>query len=154
MQSDDQFRRTFEAATARLSTWAEAQSDAATVQTETMGPSWRLSLVPTAANACPVELIVHRDAQSFDIQVGPEASEGHRIETFALLDDILAAVVDGRVVTQQLSSVEAGSLLAVDTRVILGDGVDWMCRRLTAIGSHRPTHKALVRERHWLAYRR
>ena len=154
MQSDDQFRLAFDTATTRLAAWAEQQRDAAAVQTETMGPSWRLSLVPTAVNACPVEVILHRETQSFDIQLGPETSEGHRIETFDLLHDILAAAVDGRIVTQQLSSVVAGSMLAVETRVRLNSGSSWSSRRLTNIGAQRPTHDALVRERHWLAYRR
>ena len=154
MQSDDLFRLGFDNATARLAAWAERLGDAATVQTENLGQYWRLSLVPHAANACPVELILHRDTQSFDIQLGQEAFEGHRVEAFQLLEDILMSVVAGHVVTQQLCSPGSGSLLAVETRVSLATGEAWSGLRLTDIGAQRPTHDAIIRARHWVPYRR
>ena len=154
MQSDDQFRLAFDAAIARLAAWADTYSDSATVQTESVGQYWRLSLAPQAANACPVEVILHRDTQSFDIQLGSETYECNRIEAFEIFDQILAAVVDGRVVTRHLASANSGAVVAIETGVSLTDTADWNRRRTTEIGANRMPEDVLVRERQWLAYRR
>ena len=78
---------------------------------------WRLALLPHAANACPVELILHRDSQTYDIQLGHEAYEAKAIEAFRLFEPLLDAVVGGQVVTTEAISPGGGQLLAVVTRV-------------------------------------
>jgi hypothetical protein len=156
MQSDDQFRLAFEAATSRLATWAGRQQDAADVIVETVGAFWRLSLVPHAANACPVELILHRDTQSFDVQFGPEVYEGQPIEAFEAFEPLLDAAVAGHVITRNVSSGHGGLALMVQTVVQPDDRIAWIAeRRMVAEAQSAVAMAAAVaRDRHWVPYRR
>lgn len=152
MHADDQFRLAFDAATTALTAWAERQRETAEIEIEDLGTFWRLSLAPTAANACPVDLILHRDSQRYDIQIGPETYEALVIETFELFEPLLAAVVAGRVTTCRVESAVSGALLAVETRVELGEGEMWRGWRDTGMG--RGASDGVVRARAWVGYGR
>jgi hypothetical protein len=153
MQSDDTFRRAFEAATARLSAWAEAQRDAADVDCEAAGDFWRLSLAPHAAKACPVELILHRQTQTFDLQVGRETWEGEAIADLGIFETLLQAIVDGQVVSRRLRSAATDAPLG--TYLTIGTGPSALrFMTVTETGKRIGLDNALVRNEHWVAYRR
>jgi hypothetical protein len=155
MQSDDQFRLAFDAATVRLTAWADRQRDTADVVVETIGAFWRLSLVPHAVNACPVELILHRDTQSFDVQFGPETYEAQPIVTFDPFEPLLDAAVAGRVITRNVSSGGGGLMIMVQTVVQPEDRIPWIAERHLVAGAHFADPTASVaRDRHWVPYRR
>jgi hypothetical protein len=154
VQSDDQFRLAFEAATARLDAWTDRHRDCAHVTLERVGHFWRLSLTPHAANACAVELILHRDTQSFDIQFGPEAYEAQPIDTFDLFEPLLNAVVAGGIVTRQTSSAAGARVLMVETVVQPEDRVAWIGERRQPGTRVVSVDAVTTRDRHWVPYRR
>lgn len=153
MQSDDTFRRAFDAATASLTTWAEAQRDVAEVDCEASDEFWRLALVPHAARACPVEVILHRQRQTFDLQVGRETWEGEAIGDLDMFQTLLQAVVDGDVVSRRLRTAATDTPLG--TCVTIGREASALrFMSLTEVGKRIGLDNAVVRDEHWLAYRR
>jgi hypothetical protein len=154
MQSDDQFRLALDAATARLDAWAERHGDCAEVSVERVGNFWRLSVMPHAANACPVELILHRDTQNFDLQLGLEAYERRAIGAFDLFEPLLDAVVAGHVVTRHTLSAAGGIPLLVETIIQPDDQIAWIAERQTSAGSKMTAADTVTRDRHWVPYRR
>jgi hypothetical protein len=154
MQSDDQFRLAFDAATARLDTWAERHRDCAHVALERSDQFWRLSVTPHAANACPVELILHSNAQCFDVQFGPEAYEAQPIVSFDGFEPLLDAVVTGHVITRQSTSAAGGLPILVETIVQPADRIAWIAERRTTAAGQMVGTAILTRDRHWVPYRR
>lgn len=154
MQSDDQFRVAFAEGTARLLAWAERQRDCAEIGIEESGTFWRLTAAPHVANACPVELILYRDSQTYDAQIGSEIYEGRSIETFEALEALLDAVVAGRVVTETTESAAGAVPLAVRTVVLADDMPAWVGVRGTTAAVRIPMADGITHSRHWLPYRR
>ncbi len=153
-QSDDQFRLAFEAATTRLVAWAERHRDCAEIAVERVGRFWRLSVVPHAANACSVELILHETTQTFDLQLGPEAYEGRAVTSFDLFEALLDAVIAGHVVTRHTGSASSAAPLSVETIVQPTDRIAWIAERWLGPRSIAMTSDTVTRDRHWVPYRR
>lgn len=154
MRSDDAFRRAFEQATAELAMAAAALEDVATVTVERAASYWRLALQPTAPAACPLELVLDPESQTFDIQIGPDTWEGSPIDDVATLTDLVTAVVDGRVVSRKVCTHATGSALATETLVTLLNGDTWRRRRTTPLGERLDVADATTIDRHWAPYRR
>jgi hypothetical protein len=154
MQSNDQFRLAFDVATERLNGWAKQHADCADLIVEGVGQFWRLGMSPKAANACPVELILHRDTQNFDIQLGSEVYEGIPIDGFDLFEPLLDAVVAGTVVTRLTTTAAGAVALKVETIVQPENRLAWIAERLTPIGQRMVAPVTLTRDRHWVPYRR
>ncbi len=154
MQSDDTFRSRFETATAELTNWAEQQRDAAHVEHELTPDFWRVRLAPHAGNACPVEVILHRTTQKYDLQVGSESWEALRVSTLDDFVPLLGAIVSGCVVTRSFHSVSSHTLLRVETTIDAPGGPALCLDRKTTFGERLPAADAVIRDRHWLPYRR
>jgi hypothetical protein len=154
MQSDDTFRRAYETTIAQLVTWAEQQRDASRVECENEQNFWRLRLEPLVTAACPVELIIHRPTQRFDIQIGPEGWADIAIERLSIFQPMLVAIVAGRVVTRTWLSTSSGVLLQTDTELALVDGTQWMRSRMSTLGQQLSAAQRVSKVKHWVAYRR
>lgn len=118
-----------------------------TDETET-GTYWRISVEPAAANACPFELIVHFEQQSFDIVIGPESYERCPTEDPALLPAMVEAIVNGDVITRRWRSANTGAPHSVDTIVPLPDGTDWQRSRLDGAVARAIPSANLISEDH------
>ncbi len=130
MLPDDTFRARVRTATGQIrATLARVASVARVDETET-GAYWRIAVEPIAENACPFELIVHFEPQSFDIVIGPESYESCPVEDPALLPALVEAIVNGDVITRRWRSANTGAPHSVDTIVPLPDGSDWERSRL------------------------
>lgn len=154
MQSDDAFRRAYEQATADLAVMAEALSSVAAVTVESAASFWRLALRPKATAACPIELVLDPEKQSFDVQIGADTWEGSPIDDLATLRHLVAAVVAGRVISRSTMSPSTGSTFAVETLLDLGGGVTWTRRRTLPLGKNHAAETSTTIDRHWAAYRR
>jgi hypothetical protein len=154
MQSDDVFRKAFEAASTRMTSWAEQQRDGAAVDYERSVDFWRVSLVPRAHNACPVELMLHRPTQTYDLQIGPETWEGQPVGDLEQFIPLLEAIVAGRVVVRNYVAAQSGVTLRVATIVMPTDAAPVTYDRVTPFGVRLTGAEALVREQHWVPYRR
>jgi hypothetical protein len=148
------FRREFEGATGQLTTWAEHQRDAADVEFERSHDFWRLKLTPHVANACLIELILHRATQSYDLQIGSESWEGLRITALDAFQPILEAIVAGFVVTRSFHAVSSHALLRVETTIESSRGAAVCLDRTTVMGQRLCGPEMIIRDRHWLPYRR
>lgn len=130
MLPDDTFRARLRSAIGHIkASLARLASVASIDETET-GSYWRIAVEPNADNACPFEIIVHFERQSFDIAMGPEFYENCPIDDAALLPAMVDAIVDGNVITRRRRSANTGAPHSVDTIVPLPDGSDWQRSRL------------------------
>lgn len=130
MLQDDAFRAGLRAAIGRIKeSLARLTSVARIDETETAS-YWRIAVEPHAENACPFELIVHLERQSFDIVIGPESYEGCSIDDSALLPAMVDSIANGDVITRRWRSANTGAPYSVETIVPLADGSDWQRSRL------------------------
>jgi hypothetical protein len=153
MQSDDLFRRAFEATCVRLTAWADEHRDVATIDHERAPDYYRLSVMPTAANACAVELMLHRPSQSYDLQIADDMWEGLPIPDLNTFVPLLDAIVAGRVVVRRHRAAGSGILLKVETLVSPVTGPVTFSR-LTDLGRSLPDGNALAQDQHAVPYRR
>lgn len=151
MLPEDTFRRAFEAATADLTRFAEAQREAAAVEHEMAPGFWRLAMRPLAVNACPVELLLHR-GQTRDLAIASELYEATPVGDLALLRQMLEAIVAGRVVTRTWSSGLTGAAVACETIVTLAGGLVWS--PVPAAIADVTGGTLTKRDRHYVGYRR
>jgi hypothetical protein len=106
------------------------------------------------ANACPVELILHRTTQSYDLQVGGESWEGLRVNSLDDFVPLLEAIMAGHVVTRAFHAALSHALLRIETTIDAPNGPALCLDRTTPVGRRLPRADALIRDRHWLPYRR
>jgi hypothetical protein len=130
MLPDDTFRARLRSAIGRIKATLARLSTVAHVDETETDKYWRIAVEPVARNACPFELIVHVERQSFDIVIGPEAYEGCPVDGDALLPAMVEAIVAGDVTTRRWTSANTGAPHSVDTIVPLPDGSDWQRSRL------------------------
>lgn len=124
-QPADVFHANFRAMLADLHAWLSDLAPHVAVEEENTQDFWRFRIVPNAENACPVELVLYRAQQVFDLAVGPETYEERSIESLALFPRLLEAIGDGRVVTSVWVSSATGITRSVETVVTLDDGSVW-----------------------------
>jgi hypothetical protein len=130
MLQDDAFRAGLRSAIGQIKTSLARLASVASIDETETGSYWRIAVEPRAENACPFELIVHLDRQSFDIVIGPESYESCPVDDDALLPAMVEAIVVGDVTTRRWTSANTGALHSVDTIVPLPDGTDWQRSRL------------------------
>ena len=154
MLSDDVFRvklRTTFAALERAVAPLETQAQLEIAQT----PAYvRLSLIPHAIGACPVEIMLRAD-QFYDIAIASEFYEDCRIERLDLFEPLILAVADGNVIQRHHISAATGVQREIETIVTLPGGALWQkgyedARFANAI----PDDHTILRDRRFLPYRR
>jgi hypothetical protein len=154
MQSDDVFRKAFEAASSRMTAWVEEQRDVAAVDYERSVDFCRVSLVPRAPNACPVELMLHRPTQTYDVQIGTETWEGQPAGHLERFIPMLDAIVSGRVIARTYLTVQSGTPVRVEV-IVSPAALDTMVySRVTPFGQRLKDAEVQAREHHWVPYRR
>lgn len=154
MQSDDMFRRAFEAATLRLTAWADQHRDAATIEHERSPDFYRLSVMPHAANACAVELMLHRPTQTYDLQIAEDMWEGLAVDALEPFVPMLDAIVAGQVVVRRHRAAGSGVLLKVETLIMPDAAVPMTFTRITDLGQALPGGDAIAQDQHAVPYRR
>lgn len=153
MLSDDVYKTRFRATVASLEDWLGRLRPVADVETVRDEASWRVSVLPHVAEACPFELVLRAD-QHFDIGVGRETYEDQQIEALDRFQPLLTAITQGAVVTSSWSTAATGTLVMVATRVLPASGKRWFrSRTIGTIGRACDTH--LIRDdQHYVPYAR
>lgn len=116
MLPQDQFNRRFDDLVASLSAWSDALRDTAELMTEVTQTYWRLRLDPQAAGACPVEIILHRN-QTYDMMIGQESYEGLPLDAIETVQQVVAAIARGEVMTRITRSAATDQPIGVSTVV-------------------------------------
>lgn len=131
MLSDDVFRDSLERTLIKLEKWADTLTDCAAVDVAAGRHYWRLSVAPFIGGACPFELLIKSD-QTFSLRLDRETYEDNPVDTFEFFLQLVNAVRAGRV--ERIETLESAtwSLVAIETRVDLGPGRDWIGRRQIA----------------------
>jgi hypothetical protein len=155
MLQDDAFRAGVRSAIGQIKTSLARLASVARIDETETGSYWRIAVEPRAENACPFELIVHLDRQSFDIVIGPESYENCSIDDAALLPAMVEAIVNGGVTTRRWYSANTGAQHSVDTIVPLLDGSDWQRSRLEGpIARAIPAAGRISEDHHYAPYAR
>jgi hypothetical protein len=121
MQPLDSFARAYDAAVANLDRWVDAQKDVARVEREQTATFWRARLTPTAYNAAPVELILHR-SQRCDLSIGHETYENRPTGDPARWQNVLDAISEGHATVLHWRTCATNTLAKIETVVTLADG--------------------------------
>jgi hypothetical protein len=153
MLPDDTYRTTYQSTIRTLELWLVTQQAVADVEIARDHGTWRARVTPHASNACPFELALRSD-QHYDLSVGSEIYEDQPIESLALFPDLLAAITRGDVINRRLESVATGSLQAIETIVMPGEGRTWSGRRTIQATFPVPDADLVVHDRHYVAYDR
>lgn len=153
MLSDDVYRSQLSRTFADLVRETATLTDVAEVTHAQTGEYVRLSLLPYAHGACPVEVMLRAD-QFYDIAIGSEFYEDCRIEALGTFLPLIDAITHGHVVQRRYLSAVTDAELALETLVVLPDGQTW--RKGHAFpGSPDPASERVVCEdRRFVPYRR
>jgi hypothetical protein len=131
MLSDDVFRDNLERTLVDLESWANSMRDCAAIDIAASPRYWRLSATPLVAGACPFDLMLKSD-QTFSLRLAGEVHENNPIERFDLFLKLAAAIAAGRVGKIETFNADTGALLAIESRVELSPGWDWIGERRIA----------------------
>ena len=154
MLSDDVYRAGLAASFAALKRAVEPWADVAMIDTAETADFARLSLIPHANGACPVEIMLRRD-QFYDIALGSEFYEDCPVDTFDLFLPLIMAVTRGDVIQRRHLSAATGSERAIATIVTLPDGALWQRGHAhPAIANAIPDEATVFNDRSFLPYRR
>lgn len=153
MLSDDVYKTRYRTTVAALEAWLDGLRPVAAIEIARDDGSWRVSVLPHSAEACPFEIVLRAD-QHFDIGIGPETYEDQPVETLDLFQPLLTAITRAEVVTSSWSTAATGALVMVATRVTPAQGKRWFrSRTIGSIGRAADTH--LIREdHHYVPYAR
>ena len=124
MLSDDVYRSALTATFASLKRLSAELAGAAHVDSAQTRDFVRLSLIPQASGACPVEIMLRAD-QLYDIAIGSEFYEDCKIERFDVFEPLIAAITRGDVIQRRQISVATGTERAIETLVTLPGGSVW-----------------------------
>lgn len=124
MLSDDVYRSQLTAAFAGLKRLSTQMSDVAHIDSAETRDFVRLSLIPHASGACPVEIMLRAD-QFYDIAIGNEFYEDCKIERFDVFEPLIKAITRGDVIQRRHISAATGTERAIETLVTLPGGTVW-----------------------------
>jgi hypothetical protein len=125
MLPDDVFRERLEQTLIELEAWAAEMRDCADIEISASEKYWRMSVQPHFPNACPFELLIHRN-QTFDLALGGQHFENKPIERFDLFLKLVKAISAGRVDRIETRNTLTGVLIAIAMRVEITEGWDWL----------------------------
>ena len=154
MLSDDVFRSQLAGAFASLKQVAASFSDVARFDSAATPDFVRLSLIPDAAGACAVEIMLRAD-QHYDISLAAEFYEDRPIERFDLFEALILAVARGDVVQRHDLTVATGTERAVESIITLPGGQLWRHGyRHPGCADTSASDATVFRDRRFLPYRR
>ena len=154
MLSDDVYRTKLRATVKDLERAVAPLAAVAHVEITQTPDYARLSLIPFAAGACPVEIMLRSD-QCFDIAVASEFYEDCRIDRLDLFAPLLLAISGGQVIQRHHLSAATGTERSIETIVTLPDGTLWQNGYVhERIANAIDADETLLRDRRFLAYRR
>lgn len=137
MLSDDIFRSRLATTISELQGWLTTLNGAAAVDTARDAASWRATVRPRIAQACPFEIVLRAD-QLLDLAVGSEVYEDEAIMQLDEIQPMLAAIADGRVVTRAWRTLATGTPVKVETLILAkSDGQSPLWQRTRTILSGR-----------------
>jgi len=155
MLSDDVFRSRLQATLADLAQWVRSIGDVADAKL-VEGPGFcRLTVAPTAAGACPFEMILRAD-QRLDISIGRETYEERAMPPLTSLLPLAHALAEGRVIQRHWRSAATGTLGAIETIVSPRSGDAWRDHRLVTAAAlpNADLGDYVAEDRHFVPYRR
>ena len=153
MLSDDVFRTKLSATFADLLRTAEQLSDVADIGHSQTREFVRLSLLPHARGACPVEIMLRTD-QLYDISIGTEFYEDCRIRSFETFVPLIEAIANGDVIQRRHVSAITGSARSTETLVRLPGGDVWRKGRDYRAAVPIPDDGTVFEDRRYVTYRR
>ena len=154
MLSDDVFRLQLTQTFSELLTLATALADVAEISHIETPRYARLSLMPHAPGACPVELMMRID-QHYDIEIGHQFYEDCPMNGFSEFVPLVAAITRGDVVQRRHVSIATGTERSVETIVPLAGGALWQkSRNHEDVASAVAEQDTVFRDRRFVSYRR
>ncbi len=153
MLSDDIYRSQLAETFETLKRAADPLRDVAHLDVAQTASFARLSLIPRAVGACPVEIMLRAD-QAYDIQIGSEFYEDCPIEGFAAFQPLIAAITRGDVVQRRHLSAATGAERSIETIVQLQDATTWRRGHVHAGASAIDDEATVCEDRRVLPYRR
>ncbi len=154
MLSDDVYRSQLTTAFAALKRLAGELSDAAQAETAETRDFVRLALLPKAAGACAVEIMLRAD-QLYDIAIGNEFYEDCKVERFDLFQPLVTAITRGDVIQRHHISAATGTERSIETIVTLPGGEIWRKGHVHgSVAPAIPDAATLLKDRTFLPYRR
>lgn len=127
MLPDDAFREQLEQTLIDLEAWAREMRDCADIEITASEQYWRMSVRPHFPNACPFELLIHRN-QTFDLGLGGQHYEKKPVERWDLFLKLAQAIAAGRVDRIETRNALTGVLIAIAMRVEIAEGWNWLGR--------------------------
>jgi hypothetical protein len=149
MLPDDVFRDRLEQTLVEIEKSVAKMRDYAAVDVAASPRYWRVVVLPFFAAACPMDLMIKAD-QTFSLKLAGEAFEDRPVEHFELFPHLVRAIEAGHVEKISKHDAMTDALVAIEMRVALGPGWDWLGeRRIAPVTSAEEwrTHR-------YLAYRR
>jgi hypothetical protein len=154
MLSDDVFRTRLAATFAELLKVAKALADVAEVSHVETARYVRLSLLPHAQGACPVEIMMRSD-QLYDIEIGHQFYEDCPMVGFDEFVPLIEGIAKGDVVQRRHVSVATGAERSVETLVTLWRGMVWQKGHVhTDVALAIAEQDTVFENRRFVAYRR
>jgi hypothetical protein len=152
MLPDDVFRDRLEQTLVELEAWAKAASDSAEIDIGASRQYWRMSAIPHARGACPLELMIKSD-QTFSLKLAGEVYEDRPADKFDFFLKLSHAIAAGRVERIETLNALTVVLLVIAMRVELAPQWEWIGERRLAIpaadgAEERRTHRFLPYRRH------
>jgi hypothetical protein len=134
MLPNDVFRERLEQTLVELEAWAKGKRDCADIEIAASERYWKMAVVPHFPRACAFELLIDAD-QTFGLMLQEEIYEKRSIQRFDLFPTLVTAIAAGRVERIETRNSLTDLLLAVEMRVELADGWDWIGRRYLPVRS-------------------
>jgi hypothetical protein len=154
MLSDDVYRTRLAATYAMLKAAAAPFADIALIDSAATPDFARLSLIPNAAGACAVEIMLRAD-QLYDISLATEFYEDCPVTTFDLFEPLILAVTRGDVLQRRHLSAATGAERGIETIVSLPGGVVWTKGHVHSdVAAAIADERTLFQDRRFVPYRR
>jgi hypothetical protein len=134
MLPNDVFRERLEQTLVDLEAWAQGNQDCADIEIAASERYWKMAVVPHFPRACAFELLIDAD-QTFGLMLQNEVYENRPIERFDLFPKLVTAIAAGRVERIETLNALTDLLLAIEMRVELADGWDWIGSRYLPVPS-------------------
>lgn len=154
MTPDDAYLARLQATIASLRYWVPTIADVAHSEELDSPEYWKLAITPSAAAACPFELLLRAD-EHYDVLIAGEAFEDLSITSLDLFVPLAEAIASGSVVQRLSHSAATGTPYRVETVITLANGDVWRQTRQVARAPARSGPDDMITtERHFLPYRR
>lgn len=153
MLSDDVYRSKLSTVFNNLLAATRPLADVADITHDQTSQFVRLSMLPTARGACPVEIMIRAD-QLYDIQIGTEFYEDCPIERLDHFDAVIAAIISGDVIQRRAISTATGTQRSIETIVTLPDGKTWRKRHVHGPAPANTEAATVFLDRRFVPYRR